>query len=207
MMTTKSIIGAVVLAAGMSRRMGQPKQLLPWGKTTVIGQVVNVLQAAQVAQIVVVTGKSREQVEQTLKNTSAQCVFNPRYETSEMLTSLKVGISRLHDEVQAVLVVLGDQPQIQVSVVQGLIEQYRLGKGVLIVPSYQMRRGHPWLVDRSLWQEILQMDDERESMRNFLNHHAQDIVYYLVDTPSILTDMDTPEDYQQMRPVDERDNE
>ncbi len=206
-MTTKSIIGAVVLAAGMSRRMGQPKQLLPWGKTTVIGQVVNVLQAAQVAQIVVVTGKSREQVEQTLKNTSAQCVFNPRYETSEMLTSLKVGISRLHDEVQAVLVVLGDQPQIQVSVVQGLIEQYRLGKGVLIVPSYQMRRGHPWLVDRSLWQEILQMDDERESMRNFLNHHAQDIVYYLVDTPSILTDMDTPEDYQQMRPVDERDNE
>lgn len=206
-MTTKSIIGAVVLAAGMSRRMGQPKQLLPWGKTTVIGQVVNVLQAAQVAQIVVVTGKSREQVEQTLKNTSAQCVFNPRYETSEMLTSLKVGISRLHDEVQAVLVVLGDQPQIQVSVVQGLIEQYRLGKGVLIVPSYQMRRGHPWLVDRSLWQEILQMDDERESMRDFLNHHAQDIVYYLVDTPSILTDMDTPEDYQQMRPVDERDNE
>ncbi len=206
-MTTKSIIGAVVLAAGMSRRMGQPKQLLPWGKTTVIGQVVNVLQAAQVAQIVVVTGKSREQVEQTLKNTSAQCVFNPRYETSEMLTSLKVGISRLHDEVQAVLVVLGDQPQIQVSVVQGLIEQYRLGKGLLIVPSYQMRRGHPWLVDRSLWQEILQMDDERESMRNFLNHHAQDIVYYLVDTPSILTDMDTPEDYQQMRPVDERDNE
>lgn len=206
-MTTKSIIGAVVLAAGMSRRMGQPKQLLPWGKTTVIGQVVNVLQAAQVAQIVVVTGKSREQVEQTLKNTSAQCVFNPRYETSEMLTSLKVGISRLHDEVQAVLVVLGDQPQIQVSVVQGLIEQYRFGKGVLIVPSYQMRRGHPWLVDRSLWQEILQMDDERESMRNFLNHHAQDIVYYLVDTPSILTDMDTPEDYQQMRPVDERDNE
>ncbi len=162
-MTTKSIIGAVVLAAGMSRRMGQPKQLLPWGKTTVIGQVVNVLQAAQVAQIVVVTGKSREQVEQTLKNTSAQCVFNPRYETSEMLTSLKVGISRLHDEVQAVLVVLGDQPQIQVSVVQGLIEQYRLGKGVLIVPSYQMRRGHPWLVDRSLWQEILQMDDEREA--------------------------------------------
>lgn len=206
-MTIKSIIGAVVLAAGMSRRMGQPKQLLPWGKTTVIGQVVNVLQAAQVAQIVVVTGKSREQVEQTLKNTSAQCVFNPRYETSEMLTSLKVGISRLHDEIQAVLVVLGDQPQIQVSVVQGLIEQYRLGKGLLIVPSYQMRRGHPWLVDRSLWQEILQMDDERESMRNFLNHHAQDIVYYLVGTPSILTDMDTPEDYQQMRPVDERDDE
>lgn len=206
-MATKSIIGAVVLAAGMSRRMGQPKQLLPWGKTTVIGQVVNVLQAAQVAQIVVVTGKSREQVEQTLKNTSAQCVFNPRYETSEMLTSLKVGISRLHDEIQAVLVVLGDQPQIQVSVVKGLIEQYCLGKGLLIVPSYQMRRGHPWLVDRSLWQEILQMDDERESMRNFLNHHAQDIVYYLVDTPSILTDMDTPEDYQQMRPVDERDNE
>lgn len=206
-MATKSIIGAVVLAAGMSRRMGQPKQLLPWGKTTVIGQVVNVLQAAQVAQIVVVTGKSREQVEQTLKNTSAQCVFNPRYETSEMLTSLKVGISRLHDEIQAVLVVLGDQPQIQVSVVKGLIEQYCLGKGLLIVPSYQMRRGHPWLVDRSLWQEILQMDDERESMRNFLNHHAQDILYYLVDTPSILTDMDTPEDYQQMRPVDERDNE
>ncbi len=193
-------IGAVVLAAGMSRRMGQPKQVLPWGKTTVIGKVVSVLETAEVAQIIVVTGRAHESVEEILRNTTAQCVYNPFHETSEMLTSLKIGISRLNQPVQAMLVVLGDQPQIEESTVRGLIEEYRQGKGKLIVPSFQMRRGHPWLVDRKYWQEILQMDEERESMRDFLRNHSQDITYYVVNTPSVLADLDTPEDYQRLRP-------
>jgi len=199
-MLTDTQIGAVVLAAGMSRRMGQPKQVLPWGKTTVIGQVVSVLETAGVNQIIVVTGRAYELVEEALQGTTAQCVYNPLHETSEMLTSLKIGISRLNETIQAMLIVLGDQPQIEESTVRGLIDDYRQEKGTLIVPSYQMRRGHPWLVDRKYWQEILQMDEERESMRDFLRNHSQEITYYVVNTSTVLADLDTPEDYQQLRP-------
>lgn len=199
-MKLESRVGAVVLAAGMSRRMGHPKQLLPWGKTTVIRQVVNVLQEGGLSQIVVVTGRAGDLVKHELEGTNAQCVYNPNYETSEMLTSLKLGIQTLDETIHAALVVLGDQPQIEVSIVQKIIEQYTLGKGTLIVPSYKMRRGHPWLVDRKYWQEILHMDESQESLREFLNRHSQEIFYFVVDTPSVLADLDTPEDYQQMRP-------
>jgi CTP:molybdopterin cytidylyltransferase MocA len=62
-----------------------------------------------------------------------------------------------------------------------------------------MRRGHPWLAARSLWDEILELDPP-QTLRDFLNIHAQDIQYIGIDSPSILADMDTPEEYRASRP-------
>jgi molybdenum cofactor cytidylyltransferase len=62
-----------------------------------------------------------------------------------------------------------------------------------------MRRGHPWLVARALWNEILALRPP-ESPRDFLNRHAADINYVEVETSSILADLDTPEDYQKTHP-------
>jgi molybdenum cofactor cytidylyltransferase len=93
----------------------------------------------------------------------------------------------------------GDQPQIQVGSVQVILQEYESTGASLIVPSYQMRRGHPWLVARELWNEILEMRSP-ESPREFLNRHAKEIKYINVNTPSILADLDTPEDYLKSRP-------
>ena len=192
-------IAAVVLAAGRSRRMGQPKMILPWGDTTVIGQVVRVLRQASIQKVVVVTGGARRKVEADLSESAVRLVFNPRYAQGEMLVSLQRGLRAVENEVEAALVVLGDQPQIKVEVVQSILDRYQISQAPLVVPSFQMRRGHPWLVERKLWKSILELQSDC-TMRDFLNRYADQIDYLIVDTPSVLRDMDTPQDYQSQRP-------
>jgi molybdenum cofactor cytidylyltransferase len=193
------MISAIILAAGQSKRMGQPKMLLPWGKTTVLGQVISTFQAAGIEEIVVVTGGAREHVEQIVNQHKARCVFNKDYARGEMLSSLQLGLESLSPQVEATLIGLGDQPQVQVGTVRSISERFRERESKLIVPSFQKRRGHPWLVQRSLWHELLALKFPR-SPRNFINEHSQDIDYLEVDTPTILADLDTPQDYNTSHP-------
>lgn len=193
------MIGAIILAAGQSKRMGQPKLLLPWGKTTVIEHVVLTFQNAGIQDILVITGGAREQVEQLLQSYSARTVYNPEYATGEMLSSLQHGIAATSHEIAATLIGLGDQPQVEESTVRLICRAYQEYKSSLVVPSFQMKRGHPWLVARPLWQEILSMEPP-QSPRDFLNKHADEIHYVNVSLSSILADLDTPEDYQKSRP-------
>jgi molybdenum cofactor cytidylyltransferase len=195
----KDQIGAVVLAAGLSTRMGRPKMVLPWNGSTVIGKVVSTLLLAGVNEVVVVTGGSHNLVEHALAQKPIKCVFNPEYSNGEMLTSLKIGLSHMPINVEAALIVLGDQPAIEEQVVRNVIGKYRSEKAQLIVPSYKMRRGHPWLVSRELWPQILEIFPP-ETLRDFIQVNAAHIHYLNVDTPSILQDLDTPEDYQSQQP-------
>ena len=191
-------IAAVVLAAGLSRRMGAPKLVLPWGQSTVIRHVVNVLSESGVAEILVVTGGAHAQVVAALAGAPASLAFNAAYETGEMLSSVQVGLRALPGSVSAVLVCLGDQPQIQTEVVKAIIADF-LALGLpLVVPSFHRRRGHPWLVARSLWPDILDLTSPA-TLRTFLNARSSQIHYLGVDAPSILVDIDTPEDYAQQR--------
>ncbi|MBN1451983.1 MAG: nucleotidyltransferase family protein [Anaerolineales bacterium] len=192
------MITALILAAGQSKRMGRPKMLLPWGKTTVLGQVIEVFKAAGIEDILVVTGGAREQVD-TLIGNSARTVFNPNFAEGEMLSSLQVGLAEVRSEVEALLVGLGDQPQVQERSVRLVVEEYATSGSPLIVPSFQMRRGHPWLVARPYWDEILRMSPP-ETPRDFLNRHTSEIRYVEVNDPGILKDLDTPEDYLKSRP-------
>jgi molybdenum cofactor cytidylyltransferase len=194
------MIAAIVLAAGLSRRMGRPKLSLPWRDTTVIGQVVSVLSAAGVAEILVVTGGARQEIETALRGTPARLAFNPRFEASEMVDSLQVGLAQLSQPIEATLVALGDQPQIQLPVVQAVLQAHAEHPSALIVPSYQMKRGHPWLVARAFWSELSQIRPP-ETLRDFLGRHAGDIFYLPVATDTILRDLDTPDDYAREKPA------
>jgi len=192
-------ISAIVLAAGLSTRMGQPKMVMPWGKTTVIGQVVSSLSSAGIEPVIVVTGRAKGEVEEALQGSGALFALNPNYANGEMLCSIQTGIQVLPPIIDAFLLVLGDQPQIEIAVIQQLITQYIKKRSPLVVPSYQMHRGHPWLVDHSLWGELIRMKPP-ETMRDFLNRHPQEIDYVNVDSDSILRDLDTPEDYRRYAP-------
>jgi molybdenum cofactor cytidylyltransferase len=173
--------------------------ILPWGATTVIGQVVGVLAQAAIELVIVVTGGGRELVEAALQGSPARLVFNPRYQSDDMAWSLQTGLAAMPENVEAALVVLGDQPQIQVPVVEAVVAAYRQTGSLLVVPSYAMRRGHPWLVGRSLWPEILALQPP-DTLRDLLRASADRIHYLVVDTPSVLRDLDTPEDYERDRP-------
>jgi molybdenum cofactor cytidylyltransferase len=195
------MIAAVVLAAGLSTRMGRPKLILPWGSTTIIGQVVVTLKQAGIGEIIVVTGGARQEVAAAVEaaiGSAARTVFNPHYAEGDMVISLRVGMNALSDAAQAMLVTLGDQPQIDADVVCALLDAYRPGQDSLIIPSFQMRRGHPWMVDRSLWPDLFSAP-HGFTMRDFVKAHQKQITYLPVETSSILRDVDTPDDYDRER--------
>jgi len=196
-------ISAIVLAAGESRRMGQPKMLLPWGETTVLGQVVATFAAAGLEDILVVTGGARLQVEALVaglaKEFPVHPVFNPAFAQGEMLGSIQTGLSALGPGQRAALVGLGDQPQVRAGVVRRICTAFAEKGAALIIPSFQNRRGHPWLLARSLWQEFLALP-ATTTPRQFLQAHAGEIIYLTVEDDSILRDIDTPEEYGRQRP-------
>jgi len=175
---------------------------LAWGDTTVIGQVVQTLVQAEVKDILVVTGGYHREVESALQGLPVRVVYNPRFAEGEMVSSLQTGLANLPEAADAALVVLGDQPKIQAHVVSGVIAMYRAQHADLVVPSYQMRRGHPWLIDRRLWGEV-QALGVQHTLRDLLQAHASEILYLPVETDSVLIDLDTPGDYERERPKDE----
>jgi molybdenum cofactor cytidylyltransferase len=208
-------ISVVVLAAGESLRMGQPKLILPWGGTTVLGKVVatfaEALASSQetdapvkpgVSDIVIVTGGARRQIEalvsELAKAYPVRAVYNPAFAHGGMLSSIQAGLRSLGPDSKAALIGLGDQPQVQVETLRCIYSAYSRSSLPLIIPSFQNRRGHPWLADRSLWPEILALPASATA-RQFLNAH-KDVVEYVQAGESILQDLDTPEDYSNLRP-------
>jgi molybdenum cofactor cytidylyltransferase len=193
------VIAAVVLAAGKSERMGRPKMALAWGESTVLGTILQALASATIQEIRVVTGASKIVVEDICTREGVKTIFNGAFAEADMLSSIQVGISALPTAADAALIVLGDQPQIQVETVRRLAQVYELAASPLVVPSHNMRRGHPWLIDRGLWPELLRMSTN-ETARDFLIRNDSQIHYVEIDSATILDDLDTPGDYLKSRP-------
>jgi molybdenum cofactor cytidylyltransferase len=204
---------AIVLAAGLSRRMGRFKLTLPWGDRTVIGQVVATLEAAGVDEIIVVTGHRADEVAAALAGTTAHPVHNPDYTAGEMFSSIRTGLralatrrglkpppqadeSRLKpaESAPAALLCLGDQPQMQATTVRTVLSAGEAdGWERIVIPSYRMRAGHPILLPTWLWSEILACAG---TLRDVMAAHRDRTRFLVVDTPTILADLDTPEDYE-----------
>jgi molybdenum cofactor cytidylyltransferase len=179
--------------------MGQAKVLLPWSHgRTILEHIIQQLIAARVDPIVVVTGHRADEVRPLAETMGAITAHNPDYATGEMLSSVKAGLRALPANVGAALMVLGDQPRIQPRVIESVLMAYAEGRGEIVAPSYQHRRGHPILIDRRYWGEILALPADG-APRDVINRHADRVAYVDVDTDSVLRDVDTPEDYRDER--------
>lgn len=191
-------VAAVVAAAGRSTRMGEPKQLLAWGDRTVLGAVAHNLAAAGASPVLCVVGHRADEMAAALGDAPAHLLRNPNYLQGEMLSSYQTGVRYLLAEGSpciGTLLALGDQPHVPVSVIAQVIEQARLTPDHIVIPSYQMRRGHPFYLPAQLWPELLALSHE-ETLRTLLQRHANSITYVNVETDAILNDIDTPADYQ-----------
>jgi len=189
-------VAALVLAGGLSSRMGRSKPLLPWGDNTVIDTIVHHLQLMRLSDIVVVTGYRNKEVERAIKYRRVRTVYNRNYATGEMLSSFKTGLAALAPNISACLIFLGDQPQINTRLVNEILVAYAEGKGKIVAPSYQNRRGHPILIDRRYWRELLDLPSDG-APRNVINAYQAETAYVLTDDENVLRDMDTPEEYQE----------
>ena len=191
-------IGAVVLAAGLSSRMGVQKLLLPWKGKTVIETVVDTLILSNITEIVVVTGRDAEQIASVLKSKPVQVIYNPDFADGNMVTSLRTGLKALRERVDAILMVLADQPHMMETTIKLLVDEWNQNPNSLCIPSYQMHRGHPWVIPARLWDNLNSLNSH-QTMRDFIRINEHEIRYVVVETPTILMDLDTPEDYAQQK--------
>jgi molybdenum cofactor cytidylyltransferase len=197
-------VAALVLAAGLSTRMGSPKLLLRWGDTTVLGRVLRTLRAAGITQSITITGSHQQAIAAVCHQEGSDTVHNPSYGDDEMLSSLQVGLRYLAPQYGAALIVLGDQPSMQAELVAAVLVAAEQSHAHLVVPSYDKRRGHPWLIRSELWQELLALH-QHQTPRDFLRQHAQLIHYVDWHDDSVLRDIDTPEEYENLRPPDRQE--
>lgn len=189
-------VTAVILAAGEGRRMGQTKQLLPWGDTTVLGQTIRNLQQTAVHDLLVVTGHEAEAITAIAQAVGVKTLHNPNYTTGEMLSSLQTAVRQLPTNITAVLVMLADQPMIEPATIDLLLEAYWQGHSDLIAPIFAGRRGNPVLIGRAYFTELLALPPG-DAPRALLQRHADKLHLVEAPTDSIWRDLDSPEQYEQ----------
>ena len=115
-----------------------------------------------------------------------------------MLSSVRCGIRALPPDCQTALVARGDQPMIDTPLIDHLIAAFAATDKQILIPLHQGQRGHPLLFSRCYFDEILTRFDD-VGLRGLLRAHPQDILELKVSTPSVLADIDRPEDYQRER--------
>lgn len=190
------MIGAIVLAAGESRRMKRHKVLLPMGEASVIEHIVGQLADSKADEIVVVVGHHGDDVVERLKGREITFVQNDLYKDG-MLSSIRAGLKAASGW-DGALIVLGDQPSLSHTVVDELISRFEPGSGQLLLPTHDGKRGHPLLIDMQYKEEILTSFDD-QGLRGLLQAHADSIQCVELPTDDVLRDMDYPEDYERER--------
>jgi molybdenum cofactor cytidylyltransferase len=188
------MICAVVLAAGLSRRMDVQKLLLPFGGKTVIAHIVHQLLASTVDEVRVVVGHQAKRISAELSGRPVLIVNNPNYK-SGMLSSVRCGLQNLPEKCRAVMVVLGDQPSITTELIDQVLQSFAVTEKSILVPLYKGKRGHPILLSLHYRDEILTHYDA-VGLRGLLHSHSDDICELTVSNASVLCDMDYPEDYR-----------
>jgi len=185
---------AIILAAGRSRRMGVQKLLLPFGGRTVIGRIAGEILRSPVDQVFVVVGQDAARIADALDGQRVVLVTNPDPD-GEMLSSVRCGLRVVPDDCEAVLVALGDQPTVTADLVGRMLQAFRASGRGIVVPVYGGRPGHPILFSTRYRQEVLTRYDQ-VGLCGLRQAHPDDVLELCVTSPSVLGDMDCPEDYR-----------
>lgn len=192
-------VAALVLAAGTSTRFDGVKQLAPWGDTTLLGRVLENVASWPVEETWVVLGASAEDVLDRVNLGEATVVINDSY-AEGISSSLKVGIDAImrRRRVDAILIVLGDQPAVPADVPDALIAAMEETRLPVIIPKYRYDRGNPVLVGRLLWERFMSLEGD-QGARGLLASHPEWVHEVWIDALPP-RDIDTPKDYEQYGP-------
>lgn len=186
---------ALLLAAGESRRMGQNKALLPWrGATLLQYQVAQLIQTG-VGEVIVVLGHDAGKLWPLLKDTpGVTAVVNPDYRQGRT-TSIKAGLRQVSAGRSGVLVLAVDQPR-DAAILRRLVQEFEGHPTGILVPAYQGRNGHPAVFAGNLLPEMQAIDEERQGLREVMQRHRSEVRSIPFDTPEVLLDINTPEQYR-----------
>jgi molybdenum cofactor cytidylyltransferase len=194
---------AVIPAAGKSVRMGRPKLALPLGDRTVLERVIASLREGGVEQILVVVGPHVMQLAPLAQLAGAH-VLQLAEETPDMRATVEAGLRWLEERFHprpddGWLLVPADHPTLDPLVIRALIRERALAPDhSIIVPTHAGRRGHPTLID---WKHVAGMRTlpAGSGLNVYLRQHAGETREVPVDSPDVLCDLDTPDDYERLR--------
>ncbi len=190
------MIAAVVLAAGLSRRMGQAKLLMPVGGRAIVRYVVESVLAGGVDLVWVVTGPDVEPIEAALAGLEVQIAVNPAPEEGQT-SSLRAGIAALPASVDAVLIALGDQPSLAPSIIPALLAARRTSPKLIVAPRYRDGQGNPVLFKREIFPELLRLTGD-QGARPIIQKEPARVEWVDLDLP-MPPDVDTLDDYEKIR--------
>lgn len=190
------MIAAVVLAAGLSRRMGQAKLLMPVGGRAIVRYVVESVLAGGVDLVWVVTGPDVEPIEAALAGLEVQIAVNPAPEEGQA-SSLRAGIAALPASVDAVLIALGDQPSLAPSIIPALLAARRTSPKLIVAPRYRDGQGNPVLFKREIFPELLRLTGD-QGARPIIQKEPARVEWVDLDLP-MPPDVDTLDDYEKIR--------
>lgn len=197
----ENLISAVILAAGMSTRMGAVKQLMPFGGATLLEAVIGLVRRSSAGEIIVVLGAAAEEIRAKVSLDGVKVVMNEQYREG-MGTSLRAGIAHVSGD--AALVVLADQPFVESRTIDRLIQEYREKKPQIAIPVYRGFRGNPVLLDRSVFPEVMGLGGD-VGCRAIFGGHSENILRIGVEDVGVLLDIDTPGDFEKPRGMESAD--
>jgi molybdenum cofactor cytidylyltransferase len=190
----------VILAAGESSRMGQPKALLPWRGGTILSGAIRVLNAFT-DMVIVVAGKNAELLRPVVDAQAAYLVVNPQPDLGQF-SSLQTGVQDvLNRGRDAAIVTLVDRPPARPETVEHLKDEFlsRVDRNIwAAVPEYESKHGHPFVVGRELITRYLGAP-ATSNARDIHHANPSRIVYVPVNDPFVITNIDTPEQFAELR--------
>ncbi|MHB8910696.1 MAG: nucleotidyltransferase family protein [Syntrophales bacterium] len=191
------MISAILLAAGESKRMGRPKQLLTWQGKTLLEHILESLLSSDADEIILVLGHEAGRVRESLPAFPITITINPDYRQG-MASSLRRGLLAMDPRSEAFLLCLADQPGIGPEIMNTIIRAFRQAdpRRGIVRPVYRGRRGHPVLIGAQYLEEALQLLTGDVGARQILLNHPDDILDVEMEGDVILKDIDTPEEYR-----------
>lgn len=186
-----AVVCGIVLAAGLSSRMGRPKQTLPFGDTTLLGWVVRNVEESSLDRVIVVLGGGGEQAQSALPAKRAVVVFN-NDSSSGSAASLQIGLNAVGD-CSAVMLLLGDMPEVDRHVIDQVRDDWERHEHWAVVTSYRGHVAHPFVISAELFPELRGLHGDKALWR-VLSLQSRRVHRLHVDRCAPL-DVDTWEDY------------
>jgi molybdenum cofactor cytidylyltransferase len=188
-------VGAVILAAGASTRLGQPKQLLTFRGETLIYRAVRAATEAGCDPVLVVVGETGDAIRRELQSTSATFMENPHWQRGPG-TSIRCGLEHLPDSVDAVVVLACDQPFLDASIVRKLIDAHEVTGKPIVASSYADTLGIPALFHRAKFEQLVGLPDAMGA-KSLITRQPDHVASIAFEGGAI--DIDTPEDFERLK--------
>lgn len=183
--------GAIILAAGESRRMGRPKAFLPFRGGTFLSEIAAVL-GQRCSPLIAVFGFDAARSIELARPLGLVTVENSDYPLG-MMTSLQAGLRAVPGECDAALFTLVDHPAISLLTVDALLRS----EALIAIPRFENVRGHPVLIRREIFGEFLR-EPPTSKVRDVVDRHSAEIAYIEVGDPAISDDIDDPALYKKL---------